>query len=112
MLLTARKLRHTMTSAERTLWQMIRRSQTGLRFRRQHPLGPYVLDFHCASARLCVEVDGPTHQELAGIEHDLQRDAWLGTHGVRVLRFATAEIEQRPAAVIARIAQAAPPPSP
>ena len=101
-----------MTYAERTLWQMLRRNQAGLRFRRQHPVGPYVLDFYCPAIGLCVEVDGPTHDELEGIERDLQRDAWLLAHGVRVLRITTAELGANPAGVLARIAQAAPPPSP
>ena len=108
----ARRLRSEMTAAERTLWAMLRRNQTELRFRRQHPIGPYVLDFYCAAARLCVEVDGPGHEELEQVEHDLARDAWLRSHGVRVLRVTAAEVEAHPAAVIARIAQAAPPPSP
>ena len=111
MLRIARRLRWDMSRPERTLWEMLRRNQTGLRFRRQHPIGPYVLDFYCPSARLCVEVDGPAHDELEQIERDRRRDAWLKVHDVRILRFTTVELEERPAAVMARIAQAAPPPS-
>ena len=112
LLALSRGLRRNMTAVERQLWSMLRRNQTGLRFRRQHPIGPYVLDFYCPSARLCVEVDGPTHEELEGIERDLARDAWLAARGIRVLRFTVAEVHERPAAVMATIAQAAPPPSP
>ena len=108
----SRKLRAEMTAAERTLWGMLRRNQAGLRFRRQHPIGPYILDFYCPSARLCVEVDGPHHEELEQLEHDLARDAWLEAHGVHVLRVTAAEVEGYPAGVISRIAQAELPPSP
>src|SRR5690606_24230399 len=75
MLRRARELRSEMTQPEWTLWQMLRRSQTGLRFRREHPVGPYVLDFYCASARLCVEVDGPVHEEPEQVARDAIRDS-------------------------------------
>jgi very-short-patch-repair endonuclease len=88
---------------------MLRRNQAGLRFRRQHPIGSYILDFYCPSAHLCVEVDGPVHDEPEQIGHDEARDAWLVSHGVHVLRFSAADVHERPAAVIASIAQAAAP---
>jgi len=100
-------LRKTMTQPERQLWSVLRRNTLGLHFRRQHPIGPYVLDFYCAKARLCVEVDGPVHDEQR--DNDQRRTAWLAKEGVTVLRFAAAEVEARPAAVLAAIAQAAPP---
>lgn len=105
----ARELRWTMTEPERLLWAILRNRQLGFRFRRQHPIGLYILDFYCPSARLCVEVDGPVHLEPGQTEHDAKRDAWLGTQGVRVLRFSAAEVTERPAAIIAKIAQAATP---
>jgi very-short-patch-repair endonuclease len=111
MLRLARRLRHSTTQSERTLWAMLRGNQIGLRFRREHPLGPYVLDFYCPSARLAVEVDGPIHDEPEQIEHDSIRNAYLQAQGVKVLRFNAEEVELAPAAVIARIMQAAPPPS-
>jgi very-short-patch-repair endonuclease len=52
-----------MTQPEKILWSLLRRNQRGLRFRRQHPMGPYILDFYAASAKLCVEVDGPAHAD-------------------------------------------------
>ncbi len=112
MLKSARQLRASVTDPERTLWAMLRRNQIGLRFRRQHPIGGYVLDFYCPSARLCVEVDGPAHEEWEQIERDAVRDAWLVSQGVTVLRFTVSDVNERPAAVLARIKQAAPPPSP
>ncbi|WP_197279411.1 endonuclease domain-containing protein [Devosia sp. A16] len=103
----AKDLRRTMTQAERTLWYLLRRKELGLHFRRQHPIGPYILDFYCAAARLCVEIDGPVHEEQ--VARDQRRTAWLEKEGIRVMRFSTEEIEARPAAVLASIARGAPP---
>ena len=81
----ARHLRQRMTDAERCLWLHLRdRRLQGFKFRRQHPLGPYVLDFVCLEARLVVEADGGQHQAN---QHDSQRDAWLQANGFVVLRF-------------------------
>jgi very-short-patch-repair endonuclease len=96
-----------MTRPERTLWVLLRRNELSWHFRRQHPVGPYVLDFYCAAAKLAIEVDGPVHSERA--EQDGRRSAWLAKEGIRVVRFSTTEIEERPAAVVAAIARAAPP---
>jgi len=52
-----------MTQPERTLWALLRHNELGWHFRRQHPVGPYILDFYCAAGKLAVEVDGPVHQE-------------------------------------------------
>jgi very-short-patch-repair endonuclease len=103
----ARIMRRALTQPERTLWAMLRRNEPGLHFRRQHPIGPYILDFYCASAKLAVEVDGPSHNDRQ--DHDQRRTDWLTTQGIRVMRFTTDDVEQRPAYVLATIAQAAPP---
>ena len=103
----AKTLRRAMTQPERMLWALLRRNQLGLHFRRQHPIGPFVLDFYCAAAKLCVEIDGPSHAERK--EYDQRRTDWLAGEGVRVLRFSTEEVETRSAVVLATIAQAAPP---
>jgi very-short-patch-repair endonuclease len=57
----ARELRRTMSLPEVLLWQHLRKQQTGFHWRKQHPAGPYDLDFYCDSAKLCVEVDGEAH---------------------------------------------------
>ena len=103
----ARQLRRDMTGPERLLWSMLRRNPAGLHFRRQHPVGPFILDFYCAAAKLCIEVDGPVHDGQA--ERDDRRTAWLAKEGIRVIRFSTGDVEQHSARVIAAIAQAAPP---
>jgi very-short-patch-repair endonuclease len=80
----ARTLRANATDAERVLWRALRGKQMWARFRRQHALGPYVLDFACVAQRLVVEVDGGQHN---GSARDAVRDAWLSSRGWRVLRF-------------------------
>jgi very-short-patch-repair endonuclease len=96
----ARRLRGNPTATERRLWSQLRQSRLGgLKFRRQMPLGPYVLDFVCLRHRLIVEADGPFHDP----ERDAVRDAWLTAKGFRVLRFSNAEIHGAPDAVAGRI---------
>ena len=64
-------------------------------FRRQHPIGPYVLDFYCAKARLAVEIDGMSHDMGDRPERDTRRDAWLKAQGVTVMRIAAGEAMAR-----------------
>jgi very-short-patch-repair endonuclease len=81
----ARQLRHEQTRPEELLWERLRqRRLQGAKFRRQHPLAGYVLDFYCHSARLAVEVDGRCHEIQD--DADAERDAYLALRGVRVLR--------------------------
>jgi len=76
-----------MTRSEVALWSALRGKQLdGLRFRRQHPMGPYVVDFFCPSAKLVVEVDGEVHATEAGGESDATRDRKIEASGVRILR--------------------------
>ncbi|HKT17654.1 MAG TPA: endonuclease domain-containing protein [Stellaceae bacterium] len=86
----ARRLRRAMTDAERALWYLLRdRRLSGYKFRRQHPLGPFILDFACISHRLVIEADGGQHAES---EADARRTHWLELRGWRVLRFWNNEI--------------------
>jgi very-short-patch-repair endonuclease len=100
-------MRSAMTQPERTLWALLRRDDLGLHFRRQHPIGPYILDFYCAAAKLAVEVDGPVHDDQR--ERDQRRSAWLAGQGITVIRFTADDVENRSAFVLSAIAQAAPP---
>jgi very-short-patch-repair endonuclease len=100
----ARRLRREMTPPEARLWVALRRrAQDGLRFRRQHPIGPYVLDFYCSSARLAVEVDGEGHSRAAEPERDRRRDAWLAEQSIRTLRIAAIDVRDELDGVIALI---------
>jgi very-short-patch-repair endonuclease len=88
----ARKLRREMTLPEVLLWNALRAASDGFRFRRQHPVGPYVLDFFCPSVRLAVEVDGAAHDMGDNPARDEQRDAWLERQGIRTLRIPAREV--------------------
>ncbi len=86
----ARSLRRDMTDAERRLWSILRsRRFSGVKFRRQVPIGPYIADFLCYEARLIMEADGGQHAESP---RDHRRDAWLMAAGFRILRFWNHEI--------------------
>lgn len=106
----ARRLRRDMSLPEVLLWDCLRGGRlAGLRFRRQHPVGPYILDFYCASASLAVEVDG-AHHDLPGQNHqDGRRNAWLMGQGIRTLRFPATDIldDQALDGVLVTIAHAA-----
>ena len=120
----ARALRRQMSLPEVVLWQALRQKRLAdLRIRRQHPIGPYILDFYCPSARLAVEVDGFAHDTAAGVRHDERRALWLTQHDVRVLRIRAIDLlrGERLEGVLAEIERAttsgpsgapgAPPPS-
>jgi very-short-patch-repair endonuclease len=81
----ARELRRNSTKPESLLWSVLRGGRLGgLKFRRQHPVGPFVADFYCHSAKLVVEVDGMTHDQSA--EYDQRRTEYLQRQGLRVIR--------------------------
>ena len=83
----ARTLRRALTPPEARLWLALKRKRLdGLHFRKQHPVGPYILDFYGSAVGLAVEVDGLSHDTDARGRHDERRDAWLAGQGVRVLR--------------------------
>ena len=96
----ARKLRNNLTDAEKKLWYFIRNYNLGVKFRRQHPLGNYFVDFICLEKHLVVEVDGGQHYES---ETDKIRDEWLNKEGYKVLRFWNNEVLENIEAVIAKI---------
>ena len=99
-----RILRRRQTSAEAVLWQALRRNALdGLHIRRQHRIGPYVVDFCCVSARLVVEVDGRVHADPDRRALDAYRDAFLREHGYRVLRFSNTAVLHRLPETLARI---------
>jgi len=101
----ARELRRQQTPGEHALWRQLRgRKFSGYKFRRQQPLGYYIVDFVCFSERLIVELDGWQHADAA--EYDAQRDAWLEQAGFRVLRFWNDEWETRQEAVLEAIGRA------
>ena len=112
-----RTLRSNMTDAERKLWQGLRgRQMDGHKFRRQLPIGPYIVDFACLDARLIIEVDGGQHLDNPT---DQARDAWLAAEGYRVLRYWDNDVLTRTEAVLEDVwavlhgrIQSSPPPHP
>ena len=78
----ARKLRNNPSVAEDVMWAFLENDKLGFHFRRQFPLGKYILDFYCPEAKLCVEMDSDLHDE----EHDKKRDAFLRTQGIFTIR--------------------------
>jgi very-short-patch-repair endonuclease len=87
----ARELRNNMTETERRMWsRLCNRQIGGYKFRRQFPVGPYVVDFICLTARLAIEVDGPLHEEDA----DDRKTRWLEAKGYRVLRVPVGDIDE------------------
>ena len=108
-----RQLRRDQTDAEKLLWYSLRNRQLfGLKFRRQYPVGPYVLDFYCYQYKLCVELDGGQHYESPGIQHDEQRQAFLTLHGIHTLRFSNHDVLQNLEGVLLQIAEAVKPLTP
>ncbi len=104
----ARALRNDASVPERKLWRQLRSSQPGVQFRRQHPIGPYIVDFYARACALVVEVDGAQHfAGDAAVARDRRRDAFLRSLGLRVMRFTTAEVATNLAGVTSAIHHAA-----
>ncbi|MGD9691898.1 MAG: endonuclease domain-containing protein [Phycisphaerales bacterium] len=99
---SASRLRRDLTPPERILWSKLRNKQlAGLKFRRQHQLGPYVADFYCPEVRLVVEVDGATHVQRRNV--DAKRDGWMRANGIVVTRVTVREVMRNRDGVLARI---------
>jgi very-short-patch-repair endonuclease len=86
------KLRHDATPAEKLLWKSLKKSGAGAKFRRQHGVGPYVLDFYCPEQKLAVEIQGGVHQDVLRSAYDMDRHTWLEAQGIRVLSFNNREL--------------------
>ncbi|MBN1657212.1 MAG: endonuclease domain-containing protein [Anaerolineae bacterium] len=103
----ARELRREQTPAEQILWRRLRGAQlAGYKFRRQHPIGRFIVDFCCASARLIVEVDGDVHAENGQAAYDVARTECLEAEGYRVLRVTNYDVYQRLDGVLEAILRA------
>jgi len=98
----ARQMRREMGEAEKRLWTRLRRNQIGFHFRRQAPVGLYFLDFYCAKARLCIEVDGDLHAQRSA--EDRQRDLYLQQLGILTLRVPSGELYTHLDAVVEYVA--------
>src|SRR5215212_9339372 len=100
----ARSLRRSSTEAESLLWSRLRRRElAGAKFRREHPVGPYIVDFYCHGRTLAIEIDGAQHYSSEQASLDEQRRGLLESQGVRTLRFSNLEVLRELEAVLARI---------
>ena len=106
MVLRARKLRRSMTAAERMLWDELRdRRLCGAKFKRQRPIGNYIVDFVCVEAKLIVEIDGGQHGIDAPKADDFVRTRWLEARGFRVIRFWNPDVLENMEGVLGAISE-------
>lgn len=99
-------MRHPQTPAEATLWRGIRNRNLRYKFRRQHPIDHFIIDFYCAQAKLCIEIDGPSHYESGPKEYDDARTKFLEELGYKVIRFTNDDVRYNIHAVVDRIIEA------
>jgi very-short-patch-repair endonuclease len=100
----AKQNREVMTPSEKVLWALLRKSQLGVKFRSQQPVGPYILDFYSAEVRLGIEVDGSAHVGFE--EYDAKRDRELEAENILILRFTNDEVAEDIESVLTRIRDA------
>jgi len=104
LIIYAKQLRNNPTDAEKLLWYFLRcRYFKELKFRRQVPLGPYIVDFICFSKKLVIELDGGQHNEDKNILRDKNRDGWLENEGFAILRFWNDDVLRNIEGVLERI---------
>ena len=103
----ARKLRRALSLPEAMLWRELRGKKLGLKVRRQHPFGPYVVDFYIAQCALAIEVDGEAHNRCDRPHRDAVRDSYLKKCGCRIARFTAIEVLSNMGGLIAAIVELA-----
>jgi very-short-patch-repair endonuclease len=101
---TRKHLRNNLTEAEAILWSMLKNSKLGGRkFRRQHSIGYYIVDFYCPAEKLVIELDGQGHYTHEGMSNDAERDKHLSMMGIKVLRFENIEVKENLTKVLQKI---------
>ena len=88
----AREMRHPQTSAETIVWKVLRNKSTGYKFRRQHPIDMFIIDFYCAEAKLLIEIDGDSHFIPKQEEYDKARTEYLEDLGYKLIRFTNNDV--------------------
>lgn len=99
----ARILRKEDTKAEKILWKELRGNSFGVKWRRQHPIDMYILDFYCPKIKLCIELDGSIHKIEANKQYDKNRDKYLENKNIRIVRFWNSEVEKNINTVLEKI---------
>jgi leucyl-tRNA synthetase len=88
-----RTLRVNMTGEEKILWEKLRSKKTGYKFRRQYSIGSYVVDFYCSAKKLAIEVDGEVHGTNTAVEYDKEREEFIKSFGIKIIRFSNEEVK-------------------
>jgi type I restriction enzyme, R subunit len=97
----ARGMRKNETSSEQILWCHLKnRKLKGLKFRRQHQIGPFIVDFYCHKDKLIIELDGSVHQNKKQIEYDCRREDYLRLEGFQILRITNCQLKDKPSKTI------------
>ena len=99
----ARELRHPQTPAETTLWRALRNRQTGLKFRRQHAVDRFIIDFYGAQSKQLIEVDGDSHRDPGQRDYDNARTEYLEEQGYKVIRFTNHDVRYKLDSVVNEI---------
>lgn len=97
------KLRNNLTSTEKMLWFHIRSNQLGVKFRRQHGIGLYIADFYCPVLNFVIEIDGDSHYDENGIQHDKARTQYFSNNRIEVIRFTNHQVRENLMVVLDRI---------
>lgn len=106
-ILKARFLRQVETKVEQILWEKLRNNKSGIKFRRQHPIGPFVVDFYAPKIKLVVELDGSHHAKQDTQDYDAMRSQFLVSKTITVLRFWNSEVEKDLPSVLQKIQEKA-----
>jgi len=99
----AELLRLNMTPAETLLWEKLKDNQLGVKFRRQHPIHLFIVDFYCHEQKLIIEIDGEYHNSIEQIQKDIEREGLLIFQDLTVLRFTNAEVLEKTGMVLKKI---------
>lgn len=103
ILARAREMRQPQTPAEATVWRALRNRKTGHKFRRQHPIYRFIIDFYCARAKLLIEIDGESHLQAEQIEYDTARTEYLEELGYKLIRFTNNDVRYNLKSVVIEI---------
>ncbi len=98
-----KELRNNSTPQEISLWQRLKNSQTGFKWRRQHSIGGYIVDFYCPAKKLVIEIDGPSHYTKENLEYDEIRTKFFEGLDIKVLRFTNTEVDTETERVVEKI---------
>jgi very-short-patch-repair endonuclease len=102
-----RTLRHSQTEAERAAWHLLRDRRQGLKFRRQHRIDRWIVDFYCFEKRLAIELDGGAHSQPSQLRRDAAKDACLTNLGIKLLRIPNGLVLEDPEAFLRKVREAA-----